>query len=97
MYCIVSFDNCIDPKTGASADSNSDSGLHIPIIAGAAAGAVLLIIVLFCVVFLCWKWRSRKKKDYHISAVHSNTVAHYADKKGSTLYIHAYTLVMFKL
>ena len=55
--------------------SNSDSGngLPVPIIAGTTGGAVLSLIILFCVVFLYYKWRSRKKKAYSISTVYAQT------------------------
>ena len=74
--------NTCKSEKGTSTDSNSDSGLPIPIIAGAAAGgAVLFLIILFCVVFLYCK-QLRKKKAYPISTVYSNADGQFVYKKG---------------
>ena len=34
---------------------------------------MLFLIILFCVVLLCCKWRSQKKKTYSISTVYAQT------------------------
>ena len=72
----------MNPKIDSSTGSNTKSGLSIPIIAGAVGGAVLFFIVLFCVVFICWKRQSRKKQAYHISTVQSNSEGQTAYNKG---------------
>jgi len=75
--------NIVNCEIGASTDNNSDNGLPIPVIAGAAGGAVtiLFLIIPFCVVFLCYK-RSRKKKAYQVSTVHLNAGGQSLYKKG---------------
>jgi len=75
--------NIVNCEIGTSTDNNSDNGLPIPIIAGAAGGAVaiLFLIILFCVLFLCYK-RSRKKKVYLVSTVHLNAGGQSVYKKG---------------
>ena len=81
---------CIS-KTETSSDSTSGSGVPIPVIAGAGGGggAVLFVIILLCVVFLCCKHRSQKKKAYSISTMYSSIDAH-SDNNNYGAYVGTY-------
>ena len=61
---------------GNSNEGDSSSQSSIPVIAGAAGGTVLFVIILVCVIVIFCVKRSQKRKSYPITSIYSNEHAH---------------------